>query len=250
MAPKVAREAVGEVAVSGARRRARPWSRAGAARCRSTARGLGVPKPSPWYQFSPAPVIAWPIAARPPAASWWRLMNTAPRAPSGVTRPGVRRASTPAARRRATTRAGEARGEADLAAERARAGAGLGGVARLARALVAGLHPDDRRAAGGVAWARRPRQAGAPAASPRSASTAAGAEVLDLGLRGLGRRAPRRCAGSARWPRSPRRRSRRWPPRGRACGCRSPTASGRVDVRAGAREEAAQRRRPPAPRRR
>ena len=30
-------------------------------------------------------------------------MNTAPRAPYGVTRPGVRRASTPAARSRATT---------------------------------------------------------------------------------------------------------------------------------------------------
>ncbi len=67
--------------------------------------GLAVPKPSPWYQFSPAPLIAWPIDAWPPAASWWRLMKTAPRAPKGVTRPGVRRASTPAARRRVTTRA-------------------------------------------------------------------------------------------------------------------------------------------------
>ena len=109
-------------------------------------------------------------------------MNTAPRAASGVTRPGVRRASTPGGAQARDDAGRQARGEADLAAERARARAGLRGVAGLARALVAGLHPDDRARAG-VAWARDHRGAGA---RPRSASTAAGAEVLDRGLRGLG----------------------------------------------------------------
>jgi hypothetical protein len=65
--------------------------------------GLGVPVPSPWYQFSPAPASAYPTAPRPPGASWWMLMNAAPVAPIGVTRPGVARAATPARRRRVTT---------------------------------------------------------------------------------------------------------------------------------------------------
>jgi hypothetical protein len=68
-------------------------------------RGLAVPVPWPWYQFSPAPVIARPMPAGPPAESWCRLMKTAPRAASGVTRPGVSRASMPPCRRRTTTRA-------------------------------------------------------------------------------------------------------------------------------------------------
>ena len=43
-------------------------------------RGLGAPPPSPRYQFSPSPVIAWPKAAAPVGTSWCRLTKAAPRA--------------------------------------------------------------------------------------------------------------------------------------------------------------------------